>query len=575
MEKNFYCEISPPTINSLISIVSKKYTSKPALSYVDGEGFTYQEVVVAAWKLATFLDSKKISKDAHIMLLSQSSPWWGVSYLGIVGSGRVVVPVLPDFPPEDMLHIADHSDSTHCLISARLLSKIKGAKTKLKLIGIEGFHEIPKKEEYVPLNAVDYVQSFVEEDFQNATAYFEGINPDPNKLCSIIYTSGTSGMSKGVMLSHGNICCDINSANVIPPKVEIVNTISILPLSHAYECSIGLFTVMTRGANIHYLRRNLSPATLMPALKQVKPELMTSVPILLEKIYRKQVLPKFTGTKLMRTLYGIPAFRKILNRIAGKKLYKTFGGKLVFFGIGGAGLDPVVEQFVREAKFPYAMGYGLTETAPLVVGFNFWTSRYRSTGYLLPDIDVRIDDPDEKGEGEILVRGPNVMLGYYKNDELTKEVMTGDGYFRTGDKGSLRDNYLYISGRIKNIILSANGENIYPEAIESVINQFDFVEDSMVFQDENDKKLIARVQVNHEDFKKFLSKVKEGATVGFTEVKGFLADLQRKINRKLSKSSQINVVIEQKDSFEKTPTNKIKRFKHNKISKEDLDNTIK
>lgn len=574
MKKLYYKEIDPPTMSGLIECCAEHYAERKAFSFVDGEGFTYGESIAAARNLALKLDEMKVPKGAHVMLLSQSSPWWGIAYLGITASGRVVVPVLPDFPEEDIAHIVKHSDSHAVLVSAKLLPKLRAAGSKVSTVLLEGFEQLAKKEDAKPVAPSDYFTDANPADLDAALSYFKENSVDPDSLCSIIYTSGTTGMSKGVMLSHRNILSDANSANPVPPRKKIVNTISILPLSHAYECTIGLFTPMTRGCHIHFLRRNLAPATLMPALAKVKPEMMMSVPLLLEKIYRKKILPSLTGSAVKRFIYKIPPFRRLLNRIAGIKLMKSFGGRMLFFGVGGAGMDPEVEKFLREAKFPYAMGYGLTETSPLVVGTNFWNSKYRSTGHLIPGVEVHIDNPDPKtGEGEIWVRGDNVMMGYYKDEAKTAEVMTTDGYFKTGDIGYMKGKHLYISGRIKNMILTANGENIYPEVIESKINSFDFVEESMVFQDK-DKSLVARIHLNYDDLKAALEKVKEGAVHISKDAGVHLKTLQKKLNQQLSRFSQVKLVIEQKDPFKKTPTNKIKRHHHDKVEADDEENKI-
>lgn len=572
-------ELDTPTFNFFMEYVVKNYRNELALSYVNEAAFSYGQMVIAAYKFATLLDKAKVPQRSHIALLSQSSPWWCIAYIAIIASNRVVVPILPDFPESDIAHIIAHSDSTYGVVSNKLYPKYKKCNVKLPLFCLDGLYKVrSSKAELDVVEIEDYLNELKKEDEDNllgeALAYFKNCKIDGDAMCSIVYTSGTSGMSKGVMLSQHNICIDANSANVCPPPINRCNSLSILPLSHVYECTIGFFTTATRGIHIHFLRRNLSPAVLMPALKSVAPSIMMSVPLLLEKIYRKQVLPKFTKNGFMRFIYKIPLFRKILHRIAGISLYKSFGGKMKFFGIGGAGLDPQVEQFLREAKFPYAMGYGLTETSPLVAGFNFWKSRYRSTGHLIPDVEVKIDNPDPKtGEGEILVKGPTVMLGYYKDKKRTSSVMTKDGYFRTGDLGYLKDNYLYISGRCKNMLLGSNGENIYPEVIESMLNEFDLIEESIVLQDKN-KNLVAKIELNNDYLSKEYPQMKgsDGNIILSKlpdELKHQLVIIKEKLNKRLSKFSQVKFLIHQKSPFKKTPTNKIKRFLHEDINDTD------
>jgi long-chain acyl-CoA synthetase len=289
--------------------------------------------------------------------------------------------------------------------------------------------------------------------------------------------------------------------------------------------------------------------------------MMLTVPLIMEKIYFNKILPSFRDNLVVRVLYKISFVRKKLNVIAGKKLYKTFGGELKFFGIGGAKLNRNVELFLREAEFPYAVGYGLTETAPLLAGANPGKSVFESTGPAIEDVEIKINNPDSKtGEGEIWARGPNVMKGYYNEPEMTKEVLTPDGWFKTGDLGSMdRNNYLFIKGRLKNMILGASGENIYPEEIESVINNFRFVVESLVIQQKG--KLVAYVHLNMEELEKRYQNLKQDMAKQIEEKKNeILSEIQDYVNSKVNKFSQINKVVLQPVPFQKTATLKIKRF---------------
>lgn len=295
---------------------------------------------------------------------------------------------------------------------------------------------------------------------------------------------------------------------------------------------------------------------------------MLTVPLIMEKIYFNKIMPTFREKLALRLLYKIPFFRKILNVAAGKKLVKTFGGKLKFYGIGGAKINKSVEKFLREAKFPYAVGYGLTETAPLLAGANPQISVFESTGPAIEGIELVIHEPDKKtGEGEIWAKGPNVMKGYYKEPEMTKDVLTPDGWFKTGDLGTLdRNNNLYIKGRLKNMIIGASGENIYPEEIESIINNFRFVVDSLVVQQKG--KLVALVQINMEELEKKYQLLKQDMTRQKQDmtrqledkVDEMLIELQLYVNSQVNKFSQIQKVVLQPMPFQKTATLKIKRF---------------
>jgi long-chain acyl-CoA synthetase len=288
---------------------------------------------------------------------------------------------------------------------------------------------------------------------------------------------------------------------------------------------------------------------------------MLTVPLIIEKIYFNKILPAFHDKLVLRLLHKISFMRKILNRAAGKKLNKTFGGELKFYGIGGAKLNKTVERFLIEAKFPYAIGYGLTETSPLLAGSNPQKSVFESTGPAMEGVELMINNPDKiSGEGEIWAKGPNVMQGYYKEPEMTKEVLTSDGWFKTGDLGTFdNQNNLYIKGRLKNMIVGASGENIYPEEIESVINNFRFVVDSLVIQQKG--KLVALVHINMEELEKKYQHLKSEMTKQFDEkIDEMLNELQDYVNSRVNKFSQINKVVLQPVPFQKTATQKIKRF---------------
>jgi long-chain acyl-CoA synthetase len=286
---------------------------------------------------------------------------------------------------------------------------------------------------------------------------------------------------------------------------------------------------------------------------------MLSVPLVIEKIFKTKIHPQLTANAVLRGLYRLPFLRKRLHAIAGKKLLKTFGGALRLFCVGGAPLSPDVELFLREAGFPYAMGYGLTETAPLVAGTNAGRSRYRSTGPPLPGTEIRIDRPDpHTGEGEILIKGPTVMKGYYKDPKRTAEVLSSDGWFRSGDLGMFdADGYLYIKGRLKNMILGPNGKNIYPEELESIINEFDLVLESLVYEQAG--QIIARIHLNYEEFERTLGGSDRQESELRSEIIRMLERLRGEINQRLPAYARVQKMIEQREPFEKTPTQKIKR----------------
>lgn len=288
---------------------------------------------------------------------------------------------------------------------------------------------------------------------------------------------------------------------------------------------------------------------------------MLTVPLIIEKVYKGKVLPNINSKVITKTLYKFRPTRKLLNRVAGKKVYETFGGKLEFFGIGGAKLDPEVEQFLNDSKFPYAVGYGLTETSPLLAGFDSFKGKHQSTGPAMNDVTLKINNPDPiTGQGEIWAKGDNVMQGYYKEPEITAEVLTADGWFKTGDLGSFDDSgYLFIKGRLKNMIVGASGENIYPEEIEAVINRFKHVLESVVVQQKG--RLVALVHFNREELENMYKEFKEQANHYIDQrLEELSRELQVFVNSQVNKFSRVQVVVAHPEPFEKTATKKIKRF---------------
>jgi long-chain acyl-CoA synthetase len=505
-----------------------------------------------------------IDRGDRVVLLSENQPHWSVCYFAITTMGAVVVPVLTDFHADEIAHIAVHSEAAAFFVSLKMFEKLRSV--------IEGNTQ--------PAFCVDSLSVITDrspgksvselsaswrpiEILEHPVSKMNGVEEED--WASIIYTSGTTGQSKGVILTHRNLVYDAEAASEIPDLSPGDHLLSILPLAHSYECTIGFLTVYRLGCHIHYISKPPATVVLLPALKKVRPRAMLTVPLLIEKIYRSAVLPKFQKNAVIRLLYKFPPVRKLLNRLAGKSLMKTFGGNMKFFGIGGAALAEDVEKFLREAHFPYAIGYGLTETAPLIAGSSYGNSRFRSTGPVLPGVSVKIDSPDEKtGEGEILVKGPNVMQGYYKDPEKTAEVFTEDGWFRTGDLGVFDSSgYLYIRGRLKNMILGPSGENIYPEAIEAVINEYEYVAESIVIGYEG--RLIARVNLDYDKLKEHVQGLAESAGDLTKHVREYLTQLQKNVNKRLNVFSRISEFMEENQPFEKTPTKKIKRYLYSHI----------
>jgi long-chain acyl-CoA synthetase len=552
------------TLRALLQSSASAFAERPALSAINGEQFTYASLNHLVRTVSDLLHNRGVITGDRVAILSENKPQWGIAYFAITVMGAVVVPILADFHTTEVHHIIQHSECKAVFVSRRLYAKIENFEPRslATVILLDDFTLVP------PRTAKDRLKEVLEEGerefarLKERALKFVGLisaTVEENDLAAIVYTSGTTGHSKGVMLTHRNIVSDAIATTKLVSIGPDDRMLSILPLAHMYECTLGMVTPILAGASVAYLDKPPSAGVLLPALELVRPTIMLSVPLVIEKMFKTRILPRLTGLPVARSLYRVPFVRKRLHRIAGRKLLKTFGGALKLFCIGGAPLAPDVEQFLREAKFPYAIGYGLTETSPLVVGTDPATTRHQSAGKPLPGMNIRIGDPDPtNGEGEILVQGPTVMKGYYKDPAKTAEVLTKDGWLHTGDLGVIdRDGYVFVKGRIKNMILGPNGKNVYPEEIESIVNEFELVLESLVFQQNN--QIAARVHLNYEDLdRKFAGENLEESQIR-DRIKSLLDDLRRQINARLSSHSRIQTLIEQTEPFEKTPTQKIKR----------------
>jgi len=472
---------------------------------------------------------------------------------------------MTEFSVSEVHHVLRHSESKAIFVSAKQFSKIedfKDGNIQLQIL-LDDFSIIPFQ---IKNDLLKELISSGKKEFakiKEAALKLVGIFPDEveeETPALILYTSGTTGHSKGVVLTHKNVVSNaIDTLKIVDVKPED-RLLSILPLFHTIESTLGLVTPILAGASITYLNKPPTAAVLLPALTKVKPTIILAVPLIIEKIYKLKVLPEINKKIILRSLYKIPYIRKKLNKIAGKKLMHTFGGELKMLCLGGAPLSADVELFLKEAEFPYAVGYGLTETSPLATGTNPKEVRFRSAGKPLPSVKVKIDNPDPvNGEGEVLIKGPNVMKGYYKDPERTKNTFTDDGWFKSGDLGFIdKDGYLFIKGRLKNVIIGSNGKNIYPEEIESIINESKYVLESLVH--ERNGQLIARVYLNYDEIDNEFKIQKLNESSAREIINKILSDLLNQVNERVNTFSRLSKVIEQREPFEKTPTQKIKRY---------------
>lgn len=552
------------TLRCLIDNSVKNYSDRRALSTIGGRSYTYGELEQKVRTIANGLHDRGVIAGDRVAILGENSPEWGISFFSITTMGAVAVPILPDFHENEILHILRHSESKAIFVSKKYFQKIEDdiPSAISTVILLDDFSQIPNP------NAADAITDalhYGEKEFsllKEAALKFIGKIPndvEPSSLASIVYTSGTTGHSKGVMLTHSNIVSDVIGTTGIVDINSRDRLLSILPLAHTYECTLGLITALAVGASIYYLEKLPTANALLPAMKEVRPTVMLSVPLVIEKIFKMRIHPQLNGSALKRKLQKVPFLRKRINAIAGKKLLSSFGGQLRLFCIGGAPIAPDVELFLLEAHFPYAMGYGLTETSPLIAGTNSKLTRYRATGRSLHETEIRIADPDPAtGEGEIIVKGPTVMKGYFKDEERTASVFTNDGWFKTGDLGVIdKDGYISIKGRSKNMILGSNGKNIYPEELESIINEFDLVLESLVY--EKSGQIVARVFLDYDKIEEMYKNQESSESKIREKIDLLLKDLQQQVNKRLSSYSRIMEFLEQTEPFEKTPTQKIKR----------------
>lgn len=534
------------TFPALLADTVDKYPSSVAFGFVGEQPMTYGEVAVKVSALMAMLENAGIDKGDKVAIFSNNMPNWGVAYFAITSMGAVAVPILPDFSPAEVANIIEHSEAKLIFASESLLHKTSEIKPEISKVKLDDFSVVTAENGF----------SFIEPSVPSKEYEVE-----ENDLAAIIYTSGTTGRSKGVMLSHRNICFTAYGGSLIQPLDENDRFLSVLPLSHTYENTLGLILPVMHGSAVWYLRKPPTAPVLLPALQEIKPTVMLTVPLIIEKIYFNKIVPTMNEKALTRVLFKFGPTRKLLSAVAGKKLKATFGGHLKFFGIGGAKVNKVVERFLIEGKFPYAIGYGLTETSPLIAGFGPFRGTWESTGPAMNGVTLRIDNPDPAtGEGEIWAKGDNVMKGYYKEPDMTREVLTEDGWFKTGDLGLL-DNKgnLFIKGRLKNMILSSTGENIYPEEIESVINNFRHVVESLVIEKKG--KLVAMVHLNMEELEaKYQAAKEEIARRKEDFINDILAELQDYVNSQVGRGKRLAMVVLQPEPFQKTPTMKIKRF---------------
>ena len=560
---DFMLRYAKRTIKELLEGSIRRHPHRTSLANVEGESFTYFELGRRVGALSSQLKELGVTKGDKVAILGENSPHWGIAYLAVTTMGAVVVPILPDFPSEDIKTILNHSDSRILFATRRQIEKIsfEYCRTLRHVIALDDFN-FQDGELIIPA-FTHYLDSAVEK----ASSLFYGLigktglisqDPAEDDLAAIIYTSGTTGLSKGVMLTHKNIVSDVVSTSGTVPIVEEDRFFSMLPLSHAYECTLAFLLPLSKGSSVYYSDKAPTPQAIKRACEIVKPTVIGMVPLIIEKIYKKKVQPLLTKNLLIRGVMKTPLLRHVVYRKAAKKIFEFLGGKLKFVAFGGAAMNSDVETFMKKGGFPYVSGYGLTETAPLLTGELVKETRLGSCGYAIPEVSLKIVDPDPRtGVGEIWAKGPNVMKGYYKNKSITDEVLTPDGWFKTGDLGLMDgDGFLFIKGRSKNMFLGSSGENIYPEVIEEKLNSHILVQESLAV--ENDGHVDALVNLDFELLEPKLRGLSEKECE--RTMNEILEEIREETNTLLPPFSRIRRCYLQEEPFEKTATKKIKRY---------------
>ncbi|MBN1543468.1 AMP-binding protein [candidate division KSB1 bacterium] len=547
-------ELETNTITALLNRAFSKHHHQTAVGLVGEESLTYAQVEQKIRDLSALLLSRGIQPGDRVAILGDNCPNWIIAYLSLTTAGIVAVPILTGFPDMDTRHIIRNAECVAAFVAPKYASKFEGLEqSPLKaILDLDDFSNTKLENEY--LNSRQRLPQASEQMDQPLP------QPAPEDLAVIIYTSGTTGHSKGVMLTHNNIVTDVVHSIEKFPIDHRDRFLSILPLSHTFEATGGMLCPLTAGSSIYYLKGLPTPQKLMSAMTEVKPTAVLSVPLVIDKIYRKKVLPQLQSKALLWRAYGISPLRKVLNRAAGKKLVKSFGGELRFFMFGGAALNMDVENFLREAGISYSTGYGMTETSPIMTINPFGKVRIGSCGQPIPGIEMKIHQPDpETGIGEIIVRGSITMKGYYKNPQASQSVFLPEGWLLTGDLGYFdAEGYLFIKGRSKNVIVGPSGENIYPEIIEQEILKSPYVQEVVVYKSHG--KLIAKVYLDYDTIDQqhnYNALAEEEAT---NLLQSLLEQERQAVNNQLPNFSAINKWIEFPEPFEKTPTNKVKRY---------------
>ncbi len=541
------------TLAKLYTDSFQKNWEQFAFTDYEGKDYTYKRVAKTIKALHLFYQVMGLQRGDKVAVLGRNSTNWGIVFLSAISAGIVIVPVLPDFNEDDTNHIINHSESKIIFGAKSLLEKVnlKKSSNLQAIITIEDFSFYNGTDENTKFKLNDSFDYYRKNALLKES--FEFLECDKEEMCIISYTSGTSGFTKGVMIPERSLVSNIIFAREHMPLKSKDKIVSFLPMAHVYGLLFEFLFPVSLGCHITFLSKIPSPAIITKVFGEVKPHLVLSVPLVIEKIYKKRLLPTLEKP-VMKILLKTPGISFLILKKIKSKLVDTFGGRFFEIVIGGAPLSADVEKFFKRINFPFTIGYGMTECGPLI-SYESWDKIMPlSAGKLVDRMEVRINSNDPYNSvGEIQVKGENIMLGYYKNEEATKEAFTDDGWLKTGDLGIIdQNNFIFIKGRSKNMLLSASGQNIYPEEIEAKLANTHYVAECVVTEKEG--KLVGLVFPDQEAMK--------ADNIETANLKEIMEENKKKVNAELPKYEQISEITLVDEEFEKTPKKNIKRFKY-------------
>ncbi|HCT94745.1 MAG: long-chain fatty acid--CoA ligase [Bacteroidetes bacterium GWE2_39_28] len=543
------------SFNLLLQNSLKENWDYPALSDYKGITLNYKDVARRIEKLHIVYETCGVKKGDKIALCSKNQANWGVVFLSALTYGAVAVPILHEFKPGNIHHIVNHSESLILFAGDAMWEQLNETEMPnlQAVIMMNDFSVLFAKDQKIVDTREHLNEMFGKKYPKNFRQQHIKYHEDsPEELSMINYTSGTTGFSKGVMIPYRALRSNVDFAKLVQPHLNNTsNVVAMLPTAHMYGMMFEFLFEMTVGAHVHFLTRIPSPKIIMDAFAEIKPDIVVSVPLIIEKIYKKKLQPILNKTSI-RVLLRLPVIDQKIQKKIKAELVKTFGGRFYEVIIGGAAFNKEAEAFFTKIGFPFTVGYGMTECAPIITYAPWNNTRLYSCGKAAPGMKIKIDSSDpEKIPGEILCKGDNVMLGYYKNPDATDAVMQKDGWLRTGDMGVIdSDGYLYIRGRSKSMILGPSGQNIYPEEIESIINNLPYVVESLVIEDKG-----ALTALIYPDFEQAEA---DGLTESQLEKK--IEELRYSANEELPNYCKIQSIKIFPEEFEKTPKRSIKRF---------------